>query len=59
MDSNELKLDEELLRFLTIRILGLERDNLLSNVNDKKSDTEMVKIIKKNIQEKVEWKLNQ
>lgn len=59
MDSNELKLDEELLRFLTIRLLGLERDNLLSNVNDKKSDTEMVKIIKKNIQEKVEWKLNQ
>lgn len=59
MDSNELKLDEELLRFLTIRLLGLERDNLLSNVNDKKSDTEMVRIIKKNIQEKVEWKLNQ
>ncbi len=59
MDSNELKLDEELLKFLTIRLLGLERDNLLSNVNDKKSDTEMVKIIMKNIREKVEWKLNQ
>ena len=59
MDLKELKLDEEVLRFLTIRLIGLERDNLLSNANDKKSDGEMVKLIKKNIQEKVEWKLNQ
>ncbi len=59
MDLNDLKLDEEVLRFLTIRLIGLERDNLLSNANDKKSDVEMVKLIKKNIQEKVEWKLNQ
>lgn len=59
MDLNVVKLDEEVLRFLTIRLIGLERDNLLSNANDKKSDVEMVRMIKKNIQEKVEWKLNQ
>ena len=59
MDLNDVKLDEEVLRFLTIRLIGLERDNLLSNANDKKSDVEMVRMIKKNIQEKVEWKLNQ
>lgn len=59
MELNDLKLDEEVLRILTIRLIGLERDNLLSNANDKKSDVEMVKLIKKNIQEKVQWKLNQ
>ena len=59
MELNDLQLDEEVLRYLTIRLIGLERDNLLSNVKDKKSDAEMVKLLRKNIQEKVEWKLNQ
>lgn len=57
MDVNDLKLDEDILRFLTIRILLLEKDNLLSN--DKKSDAEMVRVLKNNIEEKVKWKLNQ
>lgn len=57
MDVNNLKLDEDILRFLTIRILLLEKDNLLSN--DKKSDAEMVRVLKNNIEEKVKWKLNQ
>ncbi len=59
MELNDLQLDENVLRFLTIHLIGLERDNLLSNVNEKKSDAEMVKRIKKDIQEKVQWKLNQ
>ena len=59
MESNDLKLDEDVLRYLTTHLIVLERDNLLSNANDKKSDAEMVKRIKKDIQEKVAWKLNQ
>ncbi len=58
MELNDLQLDEEVLRYLTIRLIGLERDNLLSNVKDKKSDAEMVKLLRKNIQEKVAWKLS-
>ena len=58
MELNDLQLDEEVLRYLTIRLIGLERDNLLSNVQDEKSDAEMVKLLRKNIQEKVAWKLS-
>lgn len=57
MNDNDIKLDEEVLRFLTFRIIGIERENLLRQ--NKKSDIDMVKQIKKEIQEKVTWKLNQ
>lgn len=57
MSNNDIKLDEEVLRYLTLRIIGIERENLLRQ--NKKTDIDMVKQIKKEIQEKVTWKLNQ
>lgn len=59
MTLNEIVLDEEVLRLLMIRIIGMEKENLLSDTNHKKTDAEMVKLLKKNIEEKVKWKLRQ